>query len=219
MRDVKGEDSLRKRATRRVQLALWTQERAKGCWTARACFLHIYESAGGTISCPGQAEGAPKRASFEVRLWDASRGCRGAERSQHGLAIIPSSYPSAQRSTKLTDLSLAPSQRITYAKSVSHATIAQTEGPEAVYAIKLGLQTAAEKKAAGRSKLTVSGAQKAAADEAKGKRAREERATNGGAEEEEESDEEEEEGPAAKKGKVAEEKDEGEFYSLLEFCA
>ncbi|ORY91646.1 hypothetical protein BCR35DRAFT_260775 [Leucosporidium creatinivorum] len=64
--------------------------------------------------------------------------------------------------------------RISYAKGVSHATIAQAEGPEAVYAIKLGLRTAAEKKKAGQSKMTVSAAQKKAADEARGKRAREE---------------------------------------------
>lgn len=105
-------------------------------------------------------------------------------------------------------------QRITYALSTSHATIAQSEGPEAVYAIKLGLRTAAEKKAAGQSKLTVSGAQKKAIDEAKGKRAREEREAGGAAGEEEESDEEENEeegeGRERKKGKIAQEEEEVE---------
>ena len=63
--------------------------------------------------------------------------------------------------------------------------------------------------------MTVSGAQKAAADEAKGKRAREERANNGGVEEDESDDEDDEdEGPAAKKGKVTQEKDEGDFVPL-----
>ncbi|GAA6012054.1 hypothetical protein JCM10207_005111 [Rhodosporidiobolus poonsookiae] len=82
--------------------------------------------------------------------------------------------------------------RISYAKSTSHATIAHTEGPEAVYAIKLGLRDAGD--GAGKGRLTVSGAQKKAADERREKRARDE-----GVEEEEEEEEEEEDGPEKKK--------------------
>lgn len=73
-------------------------------------------------------------------------------------------------------------QKITYAKTKSHATTGLEEGPEAVYAIKAGLRTAAEKAAGGSSRLTVSGAQKKLIDEAKkAKRGRE-------SEEEDESD-------------------------------
>lgn len=85
-------------------------------------------------------------------------------------------------------------QRISYTKSVSHATISYNEGPEAVYAIKAGLRTAAEKAAARTSKLTVSGAQKKQMDEGKtAKRGRED--------EEEDDEDSEEEGPEKKKGK------------------
>ncbi|KAK4704091.1 hypothetical protein P7C70_g2122, partial [Phenoliferia sp. Uapishka_3] len=90
--------------------------------------------------------------------------------------------------------------KITYAKSKSHATVGLEEGPEAVYAIKAGLRTAAEK-AAGGSRLTVSGAQKKLLDEAK-------KAKRGREDEEEEEDSEEEDGPEKKKDKKEMERDE-----------
>ncbi|PRQ75035.1 hypothetical protein AAT19DRAFT_14057 [Rhodotorula toruloides] len=90
--------------------------------------------------------------------------------------------------------------RISYAKGTSYATIAQTEGPEAVYAIKLGLRDANEE-AGNKSRLTVSGAQKKLIDDRrKEKRGRED-------EEEEEEEEDEDEEPQAKKSKQAEEED------------
>lgn len=92
-------------------------------------------------------------------------------------------------------------QRISYAKGTSYATIAQTEGPEAVYAIKLGLRDANEE-ARNKSRLTVSGAQKKLIDDRrKEKRGREDE------EEEEEEEEDEDEGPQAKKSKQADEED------------
>ncbi|BGP15247.1 hypothetical protein JCM10213_000710 [Rhodosporidiobolus nylandii] len=89
--------------------------------------------------------------------------------------------------------------RISYAKSTSHATIALTEGPEAVYAIKLGLRDAAAATKGG--KLTVSGAQRHLSDEKKRQREGEQ----GVEEEEEEEEDEQEEGPERKKQKNAEE--------------
>lgn len=83
-----------------------------------------------------------------------------------------------------------------------------------MYAIKLGLKTASEKKAGGTSRLTVSGAQRKQIDEAnKAKRAREDENGSG---EEMEDDSDEEEGDAAgepsrKKGKKSVEQDDGEF--------
>lgn len=102
---------------------------------------------------------------------------------------------------------MARIQRISYARTPSHATITLTEGPEAVYAIKAGLRTAAEKVLAN-ARLTVSGAQKAANEEKqKKKRGREEEE-----EEEEEEDDEHEEGPEKKKGKERAVADEGTSY-------
>ncbi|GAA5879594.1 hypothetical protein JCM5296_003038 [Sporobolomyces johnsonii] len=92
--------------------------------------------------------------------------------------------------------------RIAYAHSTSHATIALTEGPEAVYAIKLGLRQANGDAGKG-SKLTVSGAQKKLIDE----RRQEKRGREDEEEEEEESDEEEGQ-PEKKKGRQEEERDE-----------
>ncbi|BGP39093.1 hypothetical protein JCM10450v2_003045 [Rhodotorula kratochvilovae] len=92
--------------------------------------------------------------------------------------------------------------RISYAKTTSHATVGQTEGPEAVYAIKLGLREVDDSAAgAGKSKLTVSGAQKKLIDDRREKRARD----NGAEEEEEESSDED--GPERKKGRQEEEDD------------
>ena len=86
------------------------------------------------------------------------------------------------------------SQKISYGESPSHATIALQQGPEAVYAIKAGLKTAAEKSITNR--LTVSSAQKNAFEDGKRKRGGDD------VEEEEDSDEEEEAGePEKKKGK------------------
>ncbi|KAM0745766.1 RNA-binding domain-containing protein [Meredithblackwellia eburnea MCA 4105] len=86
--------------------------------------------------------------------------------------------------------------RISYAKSKSHATIGLEEGPEAVYAIKAGLQSALEKT----SRLTVSGAQrKQMEDSKKAKRGREE--------EEEEEEDSDEDAPEKKKGKGADASD------------
>lgn len=100
----------------------------------------------------------------------------------------------------MAHLSLSSLQRISYAKGTSYATIAQTEGPEAVYAIKLGLRDANEE-AGNKSRLTVSGAQKKLIDDRrKEKRGRED-------EEEEEEEEDEDEEPQAKKSKQAEEED------------
>jgi hypothetical protein len=107
------------------------------------------------------------------------------------------------------------SQRISYAKSTSHATIADTEGPEAVYAIKLGLRDA-ENSAANGGKLTVSAAQRKLVAEKKRER-------EGDAAEEEEEEESEEEGgsgePEKKKTKTAEkeveEDDDGALLAWL----
>lgn len=96
----------------------------------------------------------------------------------------------------LTLTSLSWLQRISYTKSVSHATISYNEGPEAVYAIKAGLRTAAEKAATRTSKLTVSGAQKKQMEEGK-------KAKRGREDEEEDESDSEEEGPEKKKGKEA----------------
>lgn len=110
-------------------------------------------------------------------------------RVSRSLRGIPIADPTACTST----------QRISYAKSTSHATIAQTEGPEAVYAIKLGLRDAED--AGKKSKMTVSAAQKKLAnDRRKEKRGRDDE--EGDEEEEEEDDEDEDaeaEGPQKKK--------------------
>ncbi|GAA6041872.1 hypothetical protein JCM8097_004520 [Rhodosporidiobolus ruineniae] len=91
--------------------------------------------------------------------------------------------------------------RISYAKGTSYATVEHTEGPEAVYAIKLGLREADPNSSSSTSKggkLTVSGAQKKLIDERrKEKRGREEE--DGEEEEEEEEEDEEEAGPERKK--------------------
>ncbi|KAK4056594.1 hypothetical protein OIO90_002442 [Microbotryomycetes sp. JL221] len=81
--------------------------------------------------------------------------------------------------------------RVSYAKSMSHATVALTEGPEAVYQIKLGLRTVDGKKLdANKSKLTVSGAQQKLIEQRnKAKRARADEED----EDEEEQDSEDEE--------------------------
>ncbi|GAA5963210.1 hypothetical protein JCM3765_005756 [Sporobolomyces pararoseus] len=92
--------------------------------------------------------------------------------------------------------------RIGYAKSTSHATVQLHEGPEAVYAIKLGLRELDGTPKNNLSKLTVSGAQKRLIDEKrKEKRGREE-----DEEEEEEEEDEDEDGqgqgrPEKKKGR------------------
>lgn len=102
--------------------------------------------------------------------------------------------PSVTRSSRANEG--RGSQRITYATSISHATIAATQGPEAVYALKAGLKNSADKLAAN-VRLTVSGAQKKAFEDAQvKKRGREELV-----EEDDEDDEDEEEEPALKKGK------------------
>lgn len=102
---------------------------------------------------------------------------------------------------------LSSLQRISYAKGTSYATIAQTEGPQAVYAIKLGLRDANEE-AGNKSRLTVSGAQKKLIDDRrKEKRGREDE------EEEEEEEEDEDEEPQAKKSKQAEEEDGARSFS------
>lgn len=108
-----------------------------------------------------------------------------------------------QRSLSLAEISEWVVQRIAYAKSTSHATVALHEGPEAVYAIKLGLREL-DGTATHASKLTVSGAQKKLLDEKrKEKRGREDED-----EEEEEEDDEDEERPEKKKGKQQQEEDE-----------
>lgn len=90
-------------------------------------------------------------------------------------------------------------QRIAYAKSTSHATVQLHEGPEAVYAIKLGLRELDGTPKTNGSKLTVSGAQKKLIDEKrKEKRARD------SDDEEEEDDEDEDDNdarPEKKKGR------------------
>lgn len=99
------------------------------------------------------------------------------------------------------------SQRISYAKSTSHATVAQTEGPEAVYAIKLGLRDADGADAGTKSRLTVSGAQKKLIDQRRQeKRGRED--------EEEEEEEDSDDEPERKKGRQeeqAQDDDDGAF--------
>lgn len=99
------------------------------------------------------------------------------------------------------------SQRISYAKSTSHATIAQAEGPEAVYAIKLGLRDAEDSNK--KSKMTVSAAQRKLADE----RREAKRGRDGGEEEEEEEEDEEDEdeGPQKKKSRQDGEDDDGQY--------
>lgn len=107
-------------------------------------------------------------------------------------------------------------QRIAYAKATSHATIAQTEGPEAVYAIKLGLRDADD--AGKKSKLTVSAAQKKLADDRReAKRGRQN--GNGAEEEEEEEDEDDEEGPQKKKSRQDGEDEDGAFSHSLYLAA
>ncbi|GAA6004710.1 hypothetical protein JCM11491_002203 [Sporobolomyces phaffii] len=95
------------------------------------------------------------------------------------------------------------SLRIGYAKSTSHATVELHEGPEAVYAIKLGLRELhGTPKAA--AKLTVSGAQKKLIDEKrKEKRTRD----DDDDEEEEEEEDDDEERPDKKKKQSAEDDD------------
>lgn len=112
-------------------------------------------------------------------------------------------------------------QRISFAKSTSHATIAAQEGPEAVYAIKLGLQTAADKKKSGlQSKLTVSNAQRKQIDQAnKAKRSRPGQGDDDDDDEEEEEGDDEEEGdasgePSRKKGKKNVESDDDDDGQL-----
>ncbi|GAA5855720.1 hypothetical protein JCM8547_001657 [Rhodosporidiobolus lusitaniae] len=102
--------------------------------------------------------------------------------------------------------------RISYAKGTSYATVAHTEGPEAVYAIKLGLRDAEEAAQKG-GKLTVSAAQRKLIADRKEKRARE----DGGEEEEEEEEEEEgEEGPEKKKSRTAEQEAEEDDDAMME---
>ncbi len=106
--------------------------------------------------------------------------------------------PFAPRSSPLNPIADLPRtcpQKIDYATTTSHATVAQHEGPEAVYAIKLGLRTA-DGKAASSSKVTVSGAGNRLVQEQNTKRARE-----NGEVEEEEDDESDEGEPEAKKHK------------------
>lgn len=103
-----------------------------------------------------------------------------------------------------------PTQSIAYAKSTSHATVAQLEGPEAVYAIKLGLQTAAQKKANAQSRLTVSAAQnKLTDDNKKSKRARDIANGDAAPDDDDESESESEGEPDKKKGKTVDDRDEG----------
>ncbi|SGY78765.1 BQ5605_C008g04943 [Microbotryum silenes-dioicae] len=98
--------------------------------------------------------------------------------------------------------------RVTYAKTPSHATIAHHEGPEAVYAIKLGLRSAADAASGSKSKLIVSSAQKNQLDALK--KAKRGRDNDAVAEDEEEQDSEDGEGPEKKKGKTGEaEQDDG----------
>ncbi|KAL8290098.1 hypothetical protein RQP46_003037 [Phenoliferia psychrophenolica] len=96
--------------------------------------------------------------------------------------------------------------KISYSKTKSHATTGLEEGPEAVYAIKAGLRTAAEKAASGTSRLTVSGAQKKLIDEAK-------KAKRGRESDEEEEDEDDEDGPGEKK---KDKKDDGDDDDAME---
>lgn len=98
-------------------------------------------------------------------------------------------------------------QRISYAKTTSHATVGQTEGPEAVYAIKLGLRDV-DGNSANKSKLTVSGAQKKLSDDRREKRARD------NDEEEEEEESSDEDGPAERK-KGRQDEDDGDGASAL----
>ncbi|KAM0788771.1 hypothetical protein ACM66B_002861 [Microbotryomycetes sp. NB124-2] len=101
--------------------------------------------------------------------------------------------------------------RIVYAKSTSYATVAATEGQEAVYQIKLGLRSVDGKKLDGKSKMTVSGAQQKLIEQAKkAKRARDEDED----EEEEDEDDSDAEGagaPNKKKGKTAAADDDDEM--------
>ncbi|SCV70724.1 BQ2448_3486 [Microbotryum intermedium] len=92
--------------------------------------------------------------------------------------------------------------RVSYAKSPSHATIAYHEGPEAVYAIKLGLRSAADAASGSnnKSKLIVSSAQKNQLDALK--KAKRGRDDDGATEEEEDDESEHGEGPEKKKGKT-----------------
>lgn len=136
------------------------------------------------------------------------------------LLVSAGSLPCSLSGTWHPDLSLLPTcvlvlQRISYAKATSYATIAQTEGPEAVYAIKLGLRDADD--AGKKSKMTVSAAQKKLADDRrKEKRGRED---EGEEEEEEDEDDEEDGGPQKKKSRQdGEEQEDGELldFSLYE---
>ncbi|KPV77421.1 uncharacterized protein RHOBADRAFT_41413 [Rhodotorula graminis WP1] len=102
------------------------------------------------------------------------------------------------------------SLRISYAKSTSHATVGQTEGPEAVYAIKLGLRDVDGNTANGnKTKLTVSGAQKKLSDDRREKRARDNE------EEEEEDESSDEDGPAERK-KGRQDEDDGDEAMMEE---
>ncbi|GAA5889710.1 hypothetical protein JCM8208_001107 [Rhodotorula glutinis] len=102
------------------------------------------------------------------------------------------------------------SLRISYAKTTSHATVGQTEGPEAVYAIKLGLRDVDGNTANGnKSKLTVSGAQKKLSDDRREKRARD------NDEEEEEDESSDEDGPAERK-KGRQDEDDGDEAMMEE---
>ncbi|GAA6062432.1 hypothetical protein JCM10212_003306 [Sporobolomyces blumeae] len=98
------------------------------------------------------------------------------------------------------------SLRVAYAKSTSHATVAAHEGPEAVYAIKLGLRSADGQPTGPGQKLVVSGAQKRLADEKR----KEKRGRESDEEEEEEEDDEDDEDkqPEKKKGRQEENDDE-----------
>jgi RNA recognition motif-containing protein len=86
-------------------------------------------------------------------------------------------------------------QRISYANSQSHATVLHEQGPEALYALKMGLHDALEE----HQRVTVSGAEKANIDAEKA-RQREKRER-----EQEEEEEEEEEGDQrqGKRGRIA----------------
>lgn len=127
----------------------------------------------------------------------------------YGKSLVSSSSPPHPRRTSRTDPTSCGSsprgnQRIGYAKSTSHATVALHEGPEAVYAIKLGLREL-DGTPKGQSKLTVSGAQKKLIDEKR----KEKRGRDDDDEEEEEDSDEDEEGgrPEKKKGRQNEDED------------
>lgn len=154
----------------------------------------------------------------------AMRGLDGE--SFYGKSLVSTLFPffrclgtlTRSRCWELGTLTTPPTrvlflQRISYAKSTSYATIAQTEGPEAVYAIKLGLRDADD--AGKKSKMTVSAAQKKLADD----RRKEKRGREDEGEEEEEEDEEDEAdgGPQKKKSRQdgEEQEEDGKFDHLF----